>query len=390
MNKANSAHRFTAFLGEAVGFSLLLLIPSAELFQKYLGLIGVIGYMGIAIMLLWTAYRPVSAKFASMVTDKQTLWLMVATILLLLVVFSVIYPIANTAVPGKGSDRDEALNTATMELLHRRYPYYRPIYSGNPITPLPGAMLLATPFVLVGNSAYQNFFWLFVFFLTMSLYLKDKRSALLMSWTVLILCPVVLYEVVTGGDLLANSIYVLIFVMWLFGAVQQPKFPKWGKNMLAILLGIGLASRANYLLILPLIFAALVHVAGWSAAMKYMALTCVTFGLLVLPFYYYDPQGFSPLHTTTKFDQFEAVLPYAGIVVPAAAGIVAFVLSIWRTDGSLRGLLKNCAVVLAIPILCVTVLQSIQAGQPWFVWTGLGLSFVFFGAAAFTTGHFSS
>jgi hypothetical protein len=57
---------------------------------------------------------------------------------------------------------------------------------------LPGALLLAVPFVLLGNSAHQNLFWLFAFLFSLNSYLKDRRLALLLLWVILALAPVVL------------------------------------------------------------------------------------------------------------------------------------------------------------------------------------------------------
>ena len=62
------------------------------------------------------------------------------TALLLLALFVVVYPRVNTTTPGRGSDRDEALNLAATELLDGRYAYYPATYLGNPISPLPGAI----------------------------------------------------------------------------------------------------------------------------------------------------------------------------------------------------------------------------------------------------------
>jgi len=369
-------HPISALLGS----TLLLTLPSAQLLTKYLGFAGSVVFLVIVMVSLAIVYRCVLVRFSP--TDTQVLWLTTATFLVLLTLFLVLYPLANTNVPGKGSDRDEALNAATSELLQGRYPYYPKIYSGNPITPLPGSLLLAIPFVLLGNSAYQNFFWLFAFLLTMNVYLKDKRLALLSLWVLLAFSPVVLHEIVTGGDLLANSIYVPLFVIWMVRAASRHSTSRLGRISLATLLGIGMASRANFLLILPLVFSALVRAGGWQSAVRQMMITGLTFGLLTVPFYLHDPSGFSPLHTANQLSQFEAKLPYASAIIPAFASIVALGLSFHHTNGSAQGLARNCAVVLALPVLGVTILKSIMAGYPWLAWTSLGLSFLFFGAVA--------
>jgi hypothetical protein len=80
-------------------------------------------------------------------------------VLVVLAVTLFIYPKANIHTPMRGSDRDDALLDATSALLRGEFPYSRPTYLGNPITPLPGALLLAVPFVLAGNAALANALW---------------------------------------------------------------------------------------------------------------------------------------------------------------------------------------------------------------------------------------
>lgn len=366
-----------------LGFALLLFIPSTAVLQKYLGIVGVIVYIAIASLVLLIAYRYVLTRFDSIMTDKKVLLPTAATFLFLLAVFFLTYPIANSGIFGKGSDRDEALNVATTELLKGHYPYYPKTYLGNLISPLPGSLVLAVPFVLLGNSAYQNLFWLFAFLFSMNSYLNDNRRALLLLWVTLALSPVLLHEVVTGGDLLSNSIYVLLFVIWMVIAIPQPSFSNWGKFLLAVLLGVGLASRSNFILILPLVFSAIVQSAGWKSATKYSAITCLILGLMTVPFYLYDPQGFSPLHTANKLNQFQTILPFAGIIVPLVTCIIALILSLHNANGNLYLLLRNCAIVLAFPVLSGTALQSIKTANLDFSFTGFGLSFLFFGAVAF-------
>lgn len=87
--------------------------------------------------------------------------LVVALLASVVTAFAVLFPHFNSQLPGHGSDRDDALNTAIAAVLHGEYPYARTTYLGNPITPLPGA-LLALPFWLLGNSAFQAVAWLAV------------------------------------------------------------------------------------------------------------------------------------------------------------------------------------------------------------------------------------
>jgi hypothetical protein len=251
-----------------LGFALSLLIPSTAVIQRYLGTAGVAGYLILAslVLLLFAKVRHPLTSFASRVTGRQVLWLSALTFLALLVAFLLIYPVADSGVVGGGSDNDDALDNATTELLHGRYPYYPETYLGNLPAQLPGALLLAAPFVLLGYSAYQNLFWLLAFIIAMKQYLGDGRLALLLFWAVFAFSPIDLYELMIGSDRIANSLYVLLAVLWMVWAISQPDLPGWKTVVPAIFLGVALSSRANFSMLLPLIFSAMVKTRGWKMA----------------------------------------------------------------------------------------------------------------------------
>jgi hypothetical protein len=368
------------------GFALSLFIPSTAIFQKYLGIAGVVIYLAIASLslLFLFRYRNTLARLTSKVTERQVLLLAIFTFLFILTAFLVVYPIANSGIVGGGSDGDEALNIAATELLHGRYPYYPETYLGNPISPLPGAVLLALPFVVLGNSAYQNLFWLLVFFIAMKSYLKDSRSALTLLWTIFVLSPIVLYALLIGSDYISNSLYVLLFLLWMTASISRPDHSSWEKALFAVLLGIGLSSRANFILLLPLGFSALVQNAGWKSAVKYTAITCIAFMVITIPFYLYDPQGFSPLTSIDELGRFRSLVPFAGYAIPIVTGIIALALSFFQpASRNLDVLFRNCAIVLAFPVLCGIILSTIGLGRIDFSFALFGAFFLFFGALSF-------
>jgi hypothetical protein len=369
-----------------VGFALSLLLPSTAVIQRYLGIVGVAGYLLVAslALLLFVKVRYSLARFASSVTRRQVLWLAASSFLLVLIAFVLVYPVADSGILGGGSDNDDALDIATTELLHGRYPYTSKTYMGNLPAQLPGALLLAAPFVRLGRSAYQNLFWLLAFVIVMTRYFRDGRLALILLWTILALSPVVLYQVLVGSDHIANSLYVLLAVLWMMWAVSRPGSPGWKGVAPAIFLGIALASRANFFMLLPLILSAMIKTVGWKAAITYAAIVGTTILILTVPFYLYDPQGFSPLDAASKLGQFETVLPFAGILLPLATGIIALIMAFLQPErGRLDTLLRNCAIVLAFPVLCGTILLSGTIGKLNFSFASYGTFFLFFGAVAF-------
>jgi uncharacterized membrane protein len=288
-------------------------------------------------------------------------------------------------VVGGGSDGDDALNIGTTQLLQGHYPYYYETYLRYPVVNLPGALVLAIPFVLLGNSAYQNLLLLPIFFAVMVSYLKDARAALGLLWTILVLSPIVLFLVITGSDHVSNSLYVFLLIFWLITSVSQVNSNQgWQRIFSAILLGIGFSIRANFVLLLPLVFSAMRKNAGWQSAIKHTAITCFAFTLVTLPFFLYDPQGFAPLRTADTLGQFEHLIPWAGIAIPLLTGILAIVLAFFQTSHrNFDVLLRNCAIVLALPVFCSVVLSSIEARAIDLQFASYGVFYVFFGAVAF-------
>jgi hypothetical protein len=366
-----------------IGLCLSLILPSAWVAQKYLGLCGAASYAVLASAILFLGHRYLFEPLAARMTNARAVFLAVATFALLIACFALVHPVADGAVPGRGSDRDDALNMATWALLKGHFPYYGRTYLGSYLTPMPGALMLAAPFVVLGDSAWQSFFWLFAFLLVARRTTGDLGRSLILLWVCLSLSPGVLHELVTGGDLLANGIYVLVFIVLLFEAVAAPSPRAWKKAGAAVLLGIGLSSRANFALVLPLVFSALARTAGWRAAAGYLAVTCATLASITLPFYLYDPASFTPLWSAGELGAFDATLPHAEVVIPLAAGAVALALSFRRGNGRLPVLLAHCAAGLAVPVLAGAALEIIEARRIELGFLGFGLCFTFFGALAF-------
>ncbi len=370
---APPAERFVT--PSAAGFALSLVVPSAAVAHKYAGVAGMTVYVVLASLALLALHRRYFSRLVSTLTGGQAIALAAGLVLALTVLFLVGYPIANSGLVGAGSDRDDALNIATTELLEGRFPYYQRTYHGNPISPLPGALVLAIPFVWLGNSAYQNLFWLVALMATVSRLLNDPRPAVILLVIIFALSPAVLNEFVTGGDLLANAIYVLLFLVWSTSAAADARASPWTKGILAAGLGLALASRGHFALLLPLACAAVVQRIGMRAAIPYAALVCVAFTLATVPLYLYDPAGFSPLHTAS----------FAPLPVLGASALLAVIYATRPRNDDLHVLLARCAVVLAFPVVAsaVTTLSAPGSDTGLTLWVlSYNLSGLFFAAVA--------
>lgn len=364
--------------------SAILVLSSIGQVQKFLGFAGVALYVP-AVIAIVAIIAPRALRFLRARSERQIQWLTALTFAGLLAAFAVGYPIANSGVVGGGSDREDNLNVATEALLRGGNPYHVRGYLDFPVDVLPGAILLAVPFVLLGNSAYQNLFWLAVLFGASRRFLRDRRAALLLLWLLLSLAPAVLQELVTGGDLIANSVYVVVLALWMVETAARADAPLWQKIASSALFGLALSSRANFAFVGPVVLSLLVHRAGWRNAIRFMAVAALTFLAVSLPLYLADPDGFAPARLQNRFGWFRRVLPYAEIVVPALTAAIALALSHRRFTRSSTDLLRNSAIILGFPVVCGIALLTIAspARGLMFAVQGWGLFFLFCGALHF-------
>jgi hypothetical protein len=366
----------------AAGLIAALWLGSAGTVQEVAGTGAVAAYLVALCLLVPIALTRVVPAALAAISPRTALWLALLTLIALIVAFAVVYPIVNSGAHfSGGSDRDDDVNIATTRLLHLHYPYYARTYLDNPLSHLPGSYILAIPFVALGNGAYQNFFWLAALFLFLGRWLRDWRLALFLVWTIVFASPGVLRELMTGGDLIANNIYVLILAVGLL-LVARAGRPAWQRALTAVALGVAVASRANFVFIGPFLLVALTHAGGWRAAARDMAIAAVTFLAVTLPFYLYDPSGFSPLDAEAKLSQYDVVLPHAQAILISAGALLTLVLAL-RSRDELEAL-RNTALVQGFFVVISMVLASIALHKVSFGLSrvGYGLNVLFFAAVA--------
>ncbi|HTK39154.1 MAG TPA: hypothetical protein VL325_11725 [Pyrinomonadaceae bacterium] len=360
----------------------VLLLPSIDTVQKYIGNSGVLLFLIAGTIIFAAAIRFVVPKYFSNLTDRQAIYIFVLILLLLIFAFAFLYPIANAHTPIAGSDQDDALDLAASDLLHGHYPYYQRTYLGNLIAPLPGSVLLAVPFVLLGYSAYQNLFWFAALFVAARSHLKGAAAALSLIVATLVFSPSVLQNMMTGIDRLANALYVLIFLQMTVTSISNER-SSWAKIFWPLMLGIGLSSRANFVFIVPLLLATVAARIGWKRAAAYASVTVAASVIVTIPFWLYDPQGFSPLIVQySKVGDYVDVMPHSGILVLIVTIALTIYLTLKRTNGDLNRLFLNCAIVQAFPVICSVILLSLHLGKIDLSLAGYGLFSLFFGAMA--------
>jgi hypothetical protein len=138
------------------------------------------------------------------------------------------------------------------------------------------------------------------------------------------------------------------------------------------LLGIALASRPNFLLLLPLLGGMLWNTSGWQTAVRVTTVVGLVSLAVIVPFHLHDPAGFTPLVARKKLAVVDHVLPWAGTamigitVLASLAGAAV----LWLRGGKepLPALFRACAWVTLCPMVCVIAMRS---------WLGGALDFGF-------------
>jgi len=347
-------HNQTALIITAI--CLCIILPSTYTVQKYTGVVGLSTFILLGIVSIITGYMYVLPAILKRLDNTSTTLIATSFFIALVIGFFIFYPYANAGNIGGGSDRDEALTLAATELIHMRYPYYPKTYLNQPITPLPGAVILSVPFVLLGNSAYQNIFWILVCFFVLWYWLGDNRLALISSLLISV-TPISLQQLVTGGDLVTNCLYILLPLLLLIRIRPH----NWAISIAcAVILGLGLSSRLNFFLVFPLLLAMGFHTGGWKPLLLYFVIPTLTCATVTIPFFLFQPSGFSPLHTLSKLAQFDNTLPFASLIIPLLALFVTFFLSMKKFDVHGIALLRNISVIQAILVISSVVLSSIE------------------------------
>ncbi|HEX7796620.1 MAG TPA: hypothetical protein VF456_19795 [Vicinamibacterales bacterium] len=352
--------------------ALFLLFPSLGIVQKYLGIAGAFAYFGIGGVLL-IALSVRGLPFASEIKAIGRPWIRLA-IVLMFVVLAIAF-VTFYASAGNGNDRGDSLNVGIHELLAGRYPYYQTTQFNNVVTQMPGSLLLATPFALLGNAAWQNLFWLGVLFVIARSLLGGDHGALMVMALILLGSPAVLHDLVTAGDLGASTIALLMGMLTLVTLAADVSAATWKKFTAAAFTGIALSSRMNYLLLVPPLFAALLRRASVADAIRYSCVTGMAFAAVTLPFYWHDPVAFAPLHLHNKFAMFGEV-PSGWILFPAISLLASVLISMHSGNRTVRGWLIQSALVMMIPVVFLVALGTYRLRRPDFLFADYAIASV--------------
>lgn len=365
---------WAARIGLAGALMAATALSSSGQLLKWGGTTGLVIYALLVFAIALLATTPLLDRLFANRRVILALW--AALIIAAVAVFVVMYPLAHSGRLGPGTDRDEALNLALRALLHGGYPYYPVTRFGAPITPLPGALLLALPFYVLGNAAFQVLLWAPLFLLFCRRALPSQKQALLFAGLCVLANLSFLQDYVSGGDYSINIFYFTMALVFLQARLGRDA--AWAELVLPVLLlGVALASRPVWCLALPVLF--LQSRAHWIKGAAVCALALAVMLLLSAPFYFYDPPHFSPLHIVGFAS---SAIPHAAVLLPGlalAATLLALVVAPNRF--SLFGVTALALCFLFLPSVIFnfgvfngTVVNWLGYCYPLTVWGGFWLA----------------
>lgn len=324
----------------------LWLIPSLGQLVRYLGVLGALAATCLAAICFLLGF----ARLAGAPESGAGARLGPAiSAILFAVAFSALFPVARSGLLGAGSDRADALDAAIRAVLAGHAPYAALTYLGNPPTPLPGALILASPFHLIGASALQNLLWAPLFALFSPAMVGTRRVATAFVVSLLLLSPGAMQDFVTGGDYLVNALYVALALHWAMRANEGSR--ALSRLASGAFFALSLSSRAIYVIEVPILLAFTVQSGGARRGVERALWLALCLILINGPFLLGDPARFPLFLSESKIRYFPPWL-HAGLALPAVSLTIAASAFFMRlTPGRAFGISALALAPLFLPIL---------------------------------------
>jgi hypothetical protein len=303
---------------------VLWLVPSTALILKYTGLAGLVllPLAGLSAIIVLTAI------LCRRTVDLSARWLVGAGAFAVLL-FALLHPLAHSGVLGPGSDREDGLNIALHALVRLHDPYSTTSFLGHQLNPMPGALILALPFYLIGNSAFQNLFWVPVFLWWARNWFGTTSAALWCGLIFIVGCPASLRDFVTGGDYLVNALYVVIAMDLVFVAMHNER--RWYRYAAAIFLSVAISSRPNYVIAVPVLAGTIFQSRGWRRMVEFLVLVGLGYIALNGPLYYHGLSQLPILQVANKMSDIPSSF-HAPLVLPAIGALIGLCSFFIRMD----------------------------------------------------------
>jgi hypothetical protein len=376
----------TSWIRRYGAYGLLVAFTSSGFVQKYAGIAGLAGYAAV-VTAIFIALGRVQGGLSRLVLPHLR-WVAPLFLVGLAAIHLGLHQVEDGRGTGRSSDRDEGLEIAVTRLFAGQNPYYPAHPQAGPLSVLPGAILLASPFVLLGWVGLQNIFWIGVFLWMLRGRANGRGSPLIILAVTLLVSPSAQYEIVSGGDMIANGAYVACFFMFACDTWNNPASPRSGRILASVLLGTGLASRANFVLLLPLLTSVVWRLSGPRAAMMATLSVGASCLVWVAPFYFLDPAAFTPLKSRDKIMFDGSSLAWADEVILGLTCLTTAALAIRLLRGPsmdvMRRFHSSAAISTATPMVAMVALASFASHGPDFriMHDRFGLMYLFFALAA--------
>lgn len=337
-----------------------IVLVSAQQIVKYFQLPGLVCFaVGTSLALAITC---VHVKVIQTIIRHRavasTLWVLLGSALV--IVPLVFYPSGQIGIHG-GCDRDDALVAGGHSLLRGENPYNQKTYLGNALSPLPGALLIAAPFVLSNHIELQNSFWIFVTIVLLLLRKGKADSRIILAIGSALAAVPILRALCTGDDLLANGLYVFCALIILSAVLKHAQSNRILVIVSFLMCGIACSSRINFIVLVPLILAYSRFFLPRRWLIIYGGILVFSIIFFIAPAFMGQDFSVSPFHIFSKLNSsMDGSLHAAAIA--CVAGLIVMIWQIVNLKESLSSLLISCTLIQGIPWIILAVLSQASGG----------------------------
>lgn len=288
--------RISRFLGQNIAnllLSCIYLISGIPVVQKFLGYMGIVLYLIVGFVFFFTFSR---INLISRIRNKTVT---IGFLSFALLLFFLVYPLAQArSKMGLGSDRDEAISIAVKQLIKFQNPYNfnQPTYFGNPISSLPGSLIMHVPAqLLFHNTVYME---PVILVIAVALFFRYESTKMKYLIAAVSYSPVFWQDFLTGGDFATTSILAYVVLkIFLKNVTSEMKLVPITSGLI---LGLCLCTRAPMVLFLvPLVINPGLG-ETFITRFRLLAVPLITFCTLILGFASLDFSNFTPIRTLGK------------------------------------------------------------------------------------------
>ncbi len=263
------------------------------------------------ILIIWFLKKQIFNKFF----NNKTKYIAISFLLFLAVFIHYYVDIHNLNV-----DRWSVISSFFEQLEQAKYPYFAHSHLGNPPGPMPFYFFIAFPFystgfyVLLSVLGYLLFVWLIDF------KLKSSYQIILL----LLLSPFLYWEIVSRSNLFTYSFFVVITLLFFLN-----KYRPFLRYLVSFILGLLLATRSVYILVLIILYLSLL----WQKKISFKELIyngiflTLGFALPFIPLIAWFPHKFFVLNPFMIQSGFLIPVYYIGFFI-----VIAVILSFFVKD----------------------------------------------------------